>query len=243
MLPDKWNEFERLGRPIPTRREGKVFVVQDILGRRQTSPCQGASGRPVLHAQFLQKLYSPNRKDGGTAMRVACTQRGQMPALAFWVRFPLASRPCATCPTRRIKLNFRASCAPWVTFQFWYPIALYPKHASVCIDAGDPICPRARRRPNIFLRGGPRRAGGMCFNGGLRTCGELWARQFVGVFPTSIRPDSHGPLAVYFFMRAGSSGGQSIRCKIRPAQGINFQYIPRQHPKLGRVHPFRTAVI
>ena len=42
-----------------------------------------------------------------------------------------------------------ASSMPFATSRLSYPIALHPEHASVCMDAGNPNCPRARRNPEI----------------------------------------------------------------------------------------------
>ena len=48
------------------------------------------------------------------------------------------------------------------TSQLRYPMAQQPRNASVCIDAGNPHWPRARRHPQTAVGEDLRRAGGIC---------------------------------------------------------------------------------
>ena len=46
-------EFRGFGHLIPTRRKGRATVVQDIIGRRQSSACPRSLVRPKLRAQLF----------------------------------------------------------------------------------------------------------------------------------------------------------------------------------------------
>ena len=94
------------------------------------------------------------------AICAAFPQQQHKPRVAICVTTFPAHCPVATGAAKRVKLYLLASSKPYGAPQLWYPTALYPQHASVCVEAGHPIFPRARRNPEIPLGEDIRRAGG-----------------------------------------------------------------------------------